>query len=444
MKHWMKKVLSVVLCLIVTVFLLVGCSGGTTASSGTASTTGEQKVVNYWSFMNEGEPIQIWMQQFIDDYEKETGVKVNVVWCGREVLTKLKARLAAPVDEDFPDIVDQGSGVIMDLQNKEGIFAAVDEYLNGPNEYMGVEKWSDIYVSSLLDVGKGNDDKIYAIPRESYINAMFYNKKMFEDLGIEIPQTWDELMEAAQTIKDSGVAPFSMDGNFDRNCAWWFTRLAERTAGIDALHQACQGELKWADEPGFLLAAQCIQELVDKGYFQDNYQGSVWPASQLLWVQSKTAMIPCGTWLVSEMSDSTPEDFEMGIFDWPAVEGEKYPKAEEAWGNYWAILKDAPHKETAIDFIKFASQKKYDDEMTKIGSPSAQKDGLPIEELANQNEILEQGVVVSDVMGGLSTYETYYNNVYNKVATEMIHGKLSAEEFIQKMDDETEKFYATA
>jgi ABC-type glycerol-3-phosphate transport system substrate-binding protein len=429
-KKWMR--IGIILAVIIAVSLMTGCQRG-------ARHTG--KVVNYWSFMNEGEPIQIWMQGFIDDFEKETGTKVNVVWAGREVLTKVKARLATPGGEDFPDVTDQGSGVIMDIAVKEGIFAPLNEYLAQPNDYMSASRWSDIYIPSLLDVGKAADGTIYAIPRESYINAFFYNVKMFRDLGITVPETWPQLMAAAERIKASGVAPFSMDGNFDRNCAWWFTRLAQRTAGIDALHRACRGELKWTDEPGFLLAAQAIQEMVDKRYFQDNYQGSIWPASQLLWVQSRTAMIPCGTWLVAEMSDSTPPDFEMSIFDWPAVPGEKYPRAQEAWGNFWAILKDGPNKDTAADFIKFASQKKYDDRMTDIGSPSAQKDGKPIRQLANQGPILQAGHVVSDVMGNLATYDQYFNNVYNKVITEMIHGRLTARECLEKLDVETARFY---
>lgn len=402
----------------------------------------EQKVVNYWSFMNEGEPIQMWMQTFIDDYEEETGNKVNVVWCGREVLTKVQTRLSSPVDEDFPDIVDDGSGSLMILQNKEGLFAPIDEYLAEPNDYTESEKWSDLYIESALSVGKAEDGNTYLVPRESYINAFFYNKKIFADLGIEVPTTWEELMAAAAKIKEAGIAPFSMDGNFDRNNAWWFTRLAEHTVGIDVLREACEGKTAYADNPGFLTAAQCLQEIVDKEYFQDHYEGSVWPASQIEWVQSHIAMIPCGTWLVAEMSESTPEDFDMGIFAWPAIEGEAVPNAEEAWGNYWAIMKDAPHKDAAVDFLKFTAQKEYDDAMTELGAPSAQVDGQPIKELADQGTILQNGTVVSGSFGDLSVYEQYFNNVYNKVITEMMLGDLTAEECIAKLDAETAKFYS--
>jgi raffinose/stachyose/melibiose transport system substrate-binding protein len=435
MKKWYRELMVI---MSIAILVVTSCSEKSSESSKAVS---GQKIVNYWSFMNEGEPIQIWMQTFINDYEKESGVKVNVVWAGREVLTKVKTRLAAPVADDFPDITDQGSGVLMDIQNKEGIFYPLDDYLAQPNNYVGVSKWSDIYIPSALSVGKAADGKTYLIPRESYINAFFYNKKIFTNLGLSVPKTWEELMAVARKIKESGIAPFSLDGNFDRNCAWWFTRLAEHTVGIDTIRQACEGKIKWSDDPGFLTAAQCLQEIVDKGYFQNNYQGSVWPASQLLWVQSKTAMIPCGTWLVAEMSDSTPPDFEMDIFAWPVIKNEKYPLSEEAWGNYWVMLKDAQHKDAAIDFIKFASQKKYDDAMTKIGSPSAQVNGMPIPQLANQGSILQNGTVVSDVMGGLSTYENYYNNVYNKVITEMMLGQLNAKECLAKLDTETAKYY---
>lgn len=447
-----KKILAVILCALMLCSLLAACGGSGGGSAASSTTSGsssgksdakgsEQKTLTYWSFMNEGEPIQKWMQGFIDDYEKETGTKVNVVWCGREVLTKLQARLASPVSDDFPDIVDDSSASLINLQRVAQVFEPIDGYMAEPNTYTGSDKWSDLYLPAAYAVGKLEDGNTYFVPRESYINAFFYNKKIFADLNLSVPTTWEELMHCCEVIKAAGIAPFSCDGNFDRNCAWWFTRLAEHTVGSPNLKAACEGKIKWSSLPGFKTAADCLQEVVDKGYFQDNYQGSVWPASQLLWVQSKTAMIPCGTWLVAEMSESTPEDFEMGIFAWPEIPGEEYPRSEEAWGNYWGILKDGPHKEEAVDFLKFTAQKKYDDAMTEIGSPSAQVNGKPIEQLADQGKILAEGTVASGFFGDLSAYDQYFNNVYNKVITELMLGYIRADECIAKLDSETEAYY---
>lgn len=40
------------------------------------------------------------------------------------------------------------------------------------------------------------------------MTGMYYNKKIFNDLGIQIPQTKDELIAAAKKIQAAGITPF--------------------------------------------------------------------------------------------------------------------------------------------------------------------------------------------------------------------------------------------
>ncbi|WDR04388.1 extracellular solute-binding protein [Devosia algicola] len=54
-----------------------------------------------------------------------------------------------------------------------------------------------------------SDGKIYAVPFASQTMLVIYNKKMFADLGLEEPKTWDEFIALSQKIKDSGVMPFA-------------------------------------------------------------------------------------------------------------------------------------------------------------------------------------------------------------------------------------------
>ena len=40
-------------------------------------------------------------------------------------------------------------------------------------------------------------------------HGIYYNKDLFDELGIDVPQTWEELLAAAQKIKDAGYTPFA-------------------------------------------------------------------------------------------------------------------------------------------------------------------------------------------------------------------------------------------
>lgn len=42
--------------------------------------------------------------------------------------------------------------------------------------------------------------------------GMVYNKQIFADNNLEIPTTWDELMEECETLKEKGIIPVYTSG----------------------------------------------------------------------------------------------------------------------------------------------------------------------------------------------------------------------------------------
>ncbi|WP_149203307.1 ABC transporter substrate-binding protein [Actinotalea subterranea] len=90
---------------------------------------------------------------------------------------------------------------------ENGQLADVDE------QFQALE-YADDFNETLLDAGKGEDGKVYAIPAKSiYGVALHYNRAMFEQAGLDPdqpPTTWDEVRDAAKAIKDAtGQAGFA-------------------------------------------------------------------------------------------------------------------------------------------------------------------------------------------------------------------------------------------
>ena len=46
------------------------------------------------------------------------------------------------------------------------------------------------------------DGTVWAVPDLASARALYYNKKIFDEVGIEVPKTWAELKDACQAIKD--------------------------------------------------------------------------------------------------------------------------------------------------------------------------------------------------------------------------------------------------
>ena len=70
-----------------------------------------------------------------------------------------------------------------------------------------VEKYGqDLNPNQLITI----DGQVMAIAFMVNAQHLMYREDIFSDLGIEVPTTWDEVIEAAQTIQDAGVVEYPM------------------------------------------------------------------------------------------------------------------------------------------------------------------------------------------------------------------------------------------
>ena len=66
------------------------------------------------------------------------------------------------------------------------------------------------------------DGTVWAVPDLASARAMYYNKDIFDEVGIQVPTTWAELQDACQSIKDfynGDVYPWGMDMTTDEGQA---------------------------------------------------------------------------------------------------------------------------------------------------------------------------------------------------------------------------------
>ncbi|MBV9633653.1 MAG: extracellular solute-binding protein [Methylobacteriaceae bacterium] len=170
------------------------------------------------------------------------------------------------------------------------------------------------YDPSSADPFKVNG-KIYAVPDGLNRWVVLYNKKMFAQVGIEPPTTWDELMADCDKLKKANITPFNATIQEGWRGFIWFEELMIRT-NPDAYAQLNAGKLKYTD-PAVQKAFKIWGDLYAKGYFTD-------PASQeepLDFARGKAAMYLIGDWainLVAKGGMKPGEDFDAFIM--PNVE----------------------------------------------------------------------------------------------------------------------------
>jgi multiple sugar transport system substrate-binding protein len=144
--------------------------------------------------------------------------------------------------------------------------------------------------------------------------VMYYDKKMFAKYDIKPPTTWAEMMSAAATLKQNGIAPFwSSGGN-----PWAFVWFQIILAGTDLqlYKDLSTGKASYTD-PRVVSVMNTWLDMEQKGYFSD--PGSkTQPEEQMK--TGKLAMIPFGTWYASTMETAGLKNgTDWGVFTIPAV-----------------------------------------------------------------------------------------------------------------------------
>lgn len=58
------------------------------------------------------------------------------------------------------------------------------------------------YPKAYLDAAKGDDGKLYGLPFRGHAQVLFYRKDVFNQLGLQPPQSWQDVATDAKTIRD--------------------------------------------------------------------------------------------------------------------------------------------------------------------------------------------------------------------------------------------------
>lgn len=426
--------------------ILAGAVGvGLVLSGCSATPSADTKTVVYWSMFNKGEPLQLIIEGMIEEFESDNpDIKIEANWAGRDVLTKIQAAVQAgtPVD-----IVDQSNDRILSSVVANDLAVSLDSYLAEPSYGESSGAWSDDFTPGSLEAF-ATADGTYMIPRESYISGIWYNVDMLADAGITpsaTGTTWEEFLDMLDTLaaENPDVSPLGADGSIDFYNNWWFSYLAIRLAGLEGFQNAANDPTGEAwNQPEFLQAAEMVRDLQDRGYFQEGFQGSVYPAMQTQWAGSEVAMFLNGAWIPKEVGPQAPPDFKMDVFAFPNVEGGSGNDLVEYWSNAWAVMNTGKQTDAAVEFLKFAMSPKEGGVMlTDAGFPVPLSAADTPPEYAGQKEILDSYTTMEQ-RGGLQGNAAYSSEVYNLCDDPFFLMDTTPAEFIECLSTESAKYWS--
>ena len=291
-----KKMISLLL-----VSAMVGCTLGTATVSAEEATS-----VSLWTWS----PITRTAEKMIAAFE-EANPGITIDYTNYNYNPEyLQALSAASASDNLPDIVGLQPGSLTQTYS---------DYLIDLTDYAVAEwgeDWDKVYdnvTQSQLQLGNAEgDESHYILPIETQDIFVEYNKTLFEELGLSVPTTYDELVEVSKALRDAGYAPLFFGGAD----GWQHVNLLLMcTSQIsDTLFDECQnGETPWTCDE-MKLAMTNYKKLFDDGVMQDGSLSSTsYSDGTTLFLAGQAGMMLLGSWWAQEY---TGEDVSDAVANW--------------------------------------------------------------------------------------------------------------------------------
>ena len=330
---------------------------GLSACGNQGESTDGKVTIEYYN--QKGEMVDT-LREIAKDFEKENPnvhVKVvNVPNAGEVLKTRVLAGDIPDVVNIYPQSIElqewAKAGYFEDLSDKDYIKRVKNHY-------------ADKYAI---------DGKIYNIPYTANAYGIYYNKDKFKELGLKVPETWEEFEELVDKIIAKGETPFAIAGadTWTLN-GYHQLALATSTGGgkeaNDYLRFSKPNAIKSSDsvlKDDFRL----LDLFRKKGAMQTNWQGAGYTDVVGAFARGDALMTPNGSWAITAINAQDPK-FNVGTFPFPGKQ--KGQSLTIGAGDLaWSISSSSKHKKEANAFVEYMSrpevmQKYYDVD----GSPTA-------------------------------------------------------------------------
>ena len=342
----MKKILCILMCmLMVSAMLFAGGEG--------EATKGDEKIILK---IGDTTPDRVNGQGAVCEkinkefMEKYPNVEI-VVESYQDQAWQEKVKIYSTANQ-LPDIMKYWSfpGMMMPLVDA-GLIAELDR-----DTYENFD-----YIAGALDSNVFNG-KLYGVPASADIWVLFANKALFEKAGVELPKTWEDIVDSVDEFAAIGVTPVTTNGKEGWPICELHDNIAQRISGDFSMVDAALDRTGKYTDAAFVEGARYIQNLVKAKVFNSNLTTSDYGDARNMFGQERAAMYMMGPWEMGLATDANFSDsFKENLvaIPFPTIEGGKGLATDTlAWfgGNYLATT-TSKNLDVAHDYLEFFAER---------------------------------------------------------------------------------------
>lgn len=346
-----------------------------------------------------------------------------------------------------PDLAWPGWGMNLRPIILENQVLPWDKYLDQPAFGVPGKTWRETFDPNILKMGQF-EGKTYVLPFNIDAYGWWYDKSLFDKHGWTAPKTFEEFIMLGEKMKAENIAPLTFQGRYP---IYFFDGIfypwVISRGGIDCYKAAINLEPGAWKHPAFLEVAKIVVDLKRRHFFQGGCIGMNHTESQMELLVGRAAMIPCGSWIISEMKDLLPPESELTYMMTPHFKnGKGDPTAVYVGtdGKGWCLPTKAGNHDGAAEFYRYVSSPQKAREFTEQKGAitaiiSEKQPDMPRHLVGPYTAIKNSKVTWSNNIGDWYTQleteiETAFFDLYNEVIT--------PQEFCDRIERQSQKFRA--
>ncbi len=354
--------------------------------------SGQLVIGSWWTAGGEAEGLA----GMFDVYKKlYPGVEIVNATVAGGAGTNFKAVLATRlIGGDPPDTFQLHAGL-------EVATYSPDKYLRPVDDIYASEGLNDVFPPDLLALLK-YQDHFWGVPANIHrSNVLWYNKATFEANGLTPPTNFDEFKQVAEALQAAGVQPFVIGTKDGWEAAHVFEDVLAGTLGPDGYKGLWTGETSWTD-PKVAEALENFKMMLS--YANPDHPALTWDGAGEYLISGKGGMMIMGDWTDGWFTSKNFDGY--GWAPPPGTQG-----TFVALSDSFALPKDAPHMENAINWLKVVGSKEGQEAFNpKKGSICARTDCDPNlfnEYLQSAMVDWSQDAIVPSVVHGAAAVESW-------------------------------------
>jgi alpha-glucoside transport system substrate-binding protein len=320
-----------------------GGGGGGTATGGTTDISGQDlTVIGVWGqAATEAEEFA----KILDSFNQKTGANAQYVSAGSaDLVTFIGTRVQGGNPPDLALLPNPG--LLRDFA-QQGDLVPVEDVVGDIVDRYYAPEWRDL---------ASFNGKLYGLYFKAANKSTFwYNTHVFDNAGVQPPTDWDGLLKTAQTVFDSGVKPFALDGGSGWPLTDWFENVYARSAGPDMYEQLTAHQIPWTD-PSVKTA---LEHLADAwkpswiaGGVSQALQNQFPDALDSVWANPPAAgMYLEGDFVggIAQADAGAKPGVDADFFDFPSVDGSE--PMVVGGGDVAVMFKDSPGAQELLRYL---------------------------------------------------------------------------------------------